>query len=62
MCVRERVCVCVVSVCERVKRVIRERVSEMKHYDKLYSASRIIVQLDKLRGSSATSQGSADAG
>lgn len=56
--------VCVVSVCERVKRVIRERerVSEMKHYDKLYSASRIIVQLDKLRGSSATSQGSADAG
>lgn len=57
-------CVCVVSVCERVKRVIRERerVSEMKHYDKLYSASRIIVQLDKLRGSSATSQGSADAG
>lgn len=40
----------------------RERVSEMKHYDKLYSASRIIVQFDKLRGSSATSQGSADAG
>lgn len=29
---------------------MRERVSEMKHYDKLYSTSRIIVQFDKLRG------------